>query len=220
MLRRHVYVVGGVLATMVAMSVVGLFVLPEQVPVHWNLHGEVTRHGSRWEALLVLPVLAAGITLLLSILPRLGPLRANLEAFKTIYGRIVIAVLGLFAAMHAMMLLMGAGAEVPVAKVVTVSIGILLAVLGNWMGKIRRNFWVGIRTPWTLANDVVWERTHRVGGRLMVLLGLLVIAAGALAPPAAAFVVLTGGAGALGFWAIGYSLWLYRRLGQVDHLKE
>jgi uncharacterized membrane protein len=73
------------------------------------------------------------------------------------------------------MLLAGAGYVVSVPVVVMLAVGVLFMLLGNYMGKLRRNFFVGIRTPWTLASDAVWERTHRFGGRLFVLGGLAMV---------------------------------------------
>jgi uncharacterized membrane protein len=91
----------------------------------------------------------------------------------------------------------------------------MIAMLGNWMGKIRRNFWVGIRTPWTLADDRVWEITHRQGGKIMMLYGLTVAFAGIIAPPVVAVAVLIIGALVLVAWSIAYSYIVHRRVEQI-----
>src|SRR5262249_13952430 len=97
-------------------------------------------------------------------------------------------------------------------------VGVMFSVLGNWMGKIRRNFYVGIRTPWTLANDEVWERTHRSGGKVMMLIGAISAITGFFASDTTCFIVLISGVGVLVLWALGYSLYWYRKIGRVDDL--
>src|SRR5262249_13967308 len=101
---------------------------------------------------------------------------------------------------------------------ITVTLGVMLAVVGNWLGKIRRNFWVGIRTPWTLANERVWERTHRVGGKLMMLFGVALAVSGAFASPTVVFGVTIAGAVGLAGWSLIYSYVIYHRLGGVDDM--
>ena len=92
-------------------------------------------------------------------------------------------------------------------------IGLLFIVLGNWMGKLRRNLIAGIRTPWTLKSDVVWQRTHRIGGRLMVALGLAVLFAAMLFPVWVVAALVAAGAMGLAIWAFAYSWWISRKPG-------
>lgn len=108
------------------------------------------------------------------------------------------------------MLSASARSEAPDAGVPIV-FGVLWIVVGNWMGKIRRNWLMGIRTRWTLKNDAVWERTHRVGGRLFVANGFVTLLAGIFLPVVAGFVVLIGGLLALTLWAFAYSWWITPR---------
>jgi uncharacterized membrane protein len=156
--------------------------------------------------------------LLLVALPLLGPFRENFERFHITYGRICIAIMATFAAIQLTMLLAGTGRQFNMGSSMCVIVGVLFAVLGNWMGKIRRNFYVGIRTPWTLANDEVWERTNRSGGKIMVAVGIICALTGLLASDAICFIVLMSGIGLLVAWACGYSFYWYKKLGRVDDL--
>jgi uncharacterized membrane protein len=107
--------------------------------------------------------------------------------------------------MHGLALPYAAGYRLPVTSSAFVLTAPALAVIGNSMGKIRRNSLCGIRTPWTLASDVVWERTHRVGGRLRVAHAFALAAAAIWLPPWAAFAVLIGGLIVLCAWGMSYS---------------
>lgn len=192
--------------------------LPDPAPTHWNIHGEVDGWGPRWLAAGLFPVIVAGIMLLLVLLPKLGPFRENLESIAVTYGRIAISLGLLFAALNSIFLLAGAGYELPVGSSIALVIGLFLALLGNWMGKVPRNFYLGIRTPWTLANDTVWERTHRLGGRVMVAAGLVVAITAVFASDITCFIVLMASLAVTVIWSLVYSFRLYRRLGSVDDL--
>ncbi len=170
--------------------------LPESVPVHWNFSGQVDRYGSPWEFMLLgPPVTLLVIGALLGVLA-IPSVRSALARSGAIYGRLAIAIVGAMVAIHLVAMVQmvralgggDAGAETSAAlpthilSAVFAVIGVLLAVMGNWLGKLRRNAVIGIRTPWTLASDAVWERTHRVGGRWMVAHGIAVAGAAIFLP--------------------------------------
>lgn len=194
------------------------FMLPDSVPVHWNIHGEVDRMGSKWELLAIMPAVGLGLIMLMAALPYVGPFRKNFEQFRVTYGRLLVVLVGGFTALHVVVLLSAYGAKLPIGPSIAVVLGIMMAIVGNWLGKIRRNFYIGIRTPWTIANNEVWERTHRVGGKLFVAWGVLMALSGLTGSNYIAFAVTIGGAVALGLWSVVYSLVLYRRLGEIDEL--
>jgi uncharacterized membrane protein len=110
--------------------------------------------------------------------------------------------------------------RIQIGPALCVLVGLMIAMLGNWMGKLRRNFYIGIRTPWTLANEVVWEKTHRLGGKLFVAAGLISAITGLFAGDVVCFVVLMSTLIGSALWAVLYSLYEYRKLGQVDDLSR
>ena len=196
-----------------AMGLAAYSFLPERSPIHWNIRGEVDGYGSRIEVAFFVPVIIAVTTAFLVFLSVIKPLRTSLERSGDMYGRMVIAVMVMLAAVHALILLQALGKPVNVPVALTTMMGVLFMVLGNWMGKIRRNKLMGIRTPWTLASDVVWERTHRIGGRLFVLVGLAtaltaLLTASQLAPLLIFFVGIIG----VTAWAFVYSRRIYQTL--------
>jgi uncharacterized membrane protein len=136
----------------------------------------------------------------------------TLKAVGRAFGPSAIAIVGLFVGMHGLALAYAGGYRLPVGSSAFVLAAAMLAVVGNSLGKVRRNSLYGIRTPWTLASDVVWERTHRVGSRLMVAHALATAAAALWLPAWAVFATLIGGAIALCGWAFIYSRRLANRL--------
>lgn len=156
---------------------------PDRVPVHWNWQGEVDRHGGKVEGMLLLPAMTLGIYLLFLVLPRMDPARANYEKFAWTYGIFRLVFTVSMALIYGVMLLSANGYPVDTALVMPVIVGGLLVVIGNFMGKLRPNWFIGIRTPWTLASQRSWTRTHRMGGRLFVLCGLLLMLSGVVRTP-------------------------------------
>jgi len=216
--RTHCFVLAGLILAAVAVSGVFTPLLPERVPVHYNLSGEADRYGSRWELLIVFPALIAVVAVVMVALPLLGPFRRNFERFQTTYGRVCIAMLSALVAMQVVAFLKAQGVALQLGATLAIVFGLTLAVIGNWLGKVRRNFYLGIRTPWTLANDLVWERTHRFGARLFTAHGLVAAACGFFAPDPVCFVVLIGGLVAVALICTLYSIYCYHKHRKVDEL--
>lgn len=202
-----------VVAAAVVASAVAYARLPERVPVHWNAAGEVDRYGSRLEGVLIMPVVMVGLALLIPALPRIDPRGANYEKFKPTYHLVMNTILTFMLGVHATVLAATLGMPVDVGRVVPIGLGVLLIVLGNVLPRTRPNWMFGIRTPWTLSSDRVWERTHRVGGYLMLAAGLLVALTGLLSPGARSMLVVVVAvvAAALGSVAYSYVAWRQER---------
>lgn len=183
--------------------------LPPQTAIHWDANGVANGWAPRlWAA--ALPVLLmAGLTLLFAVLPVISPRKFEIAPFARTYGIIVLATLAFLLVVGTIALLAGAGHHVSVELVVPIAVGALLMVIGNFMGKFRKNFFIGIRTPWTLTSDLVWERTHRLAGWLFVFAGLVWIVGGLLQ---ASPTVLVAAVLAAGFIPAIYSYFLYRRI--------
>jgi uncharacterized membrane protein len=142
--------------------------LPDQFPIHFNAKGEVDRYGSKLFGLLILPCINIGFYFLLIAIPKIDPLKKNFELFKDKYVTIRL-VIHLFQTMiFVVMVLFALGYKLDIPMVVNYSLLALMLVLGNYMGTIRKNYFIGIRTPWTLADDNVWTKTHRFTARLWV----------------------------------------------------
>ncbi len=157
--------------------------LSAQVPTHWDLQGNVNGTMPRFWGAAFPALLIIGLAILTAVLPVISPRRFEITPFASVYNLLMLAVQGVVLVVGLSTLLVGAGYAVPMPRVAALSTGVLLMVLGNYMGKLRKNFFIGIRTPWTLASDVVWERTHRLAGRVFVLAGLLLVLGGIAGMP-------------------------------------
>lgn len=189
--------------------------LPDPAPIHWNAAGEVDGYGSPLLAALLSPAIGTLIVVMTPLLPRIDPRGERYVAFAGTYERIMTAIVLFMTAVHLVTLAYAFGLPVPVATTITVGAGLLLALIGNELGRVQPNFFVGIRTPWTLADPEVWRRTHRVGGRAFVALGALVALAPLLLPGPAVGLVIAGGAIGVSALLIAYSYWVWRGLGRT-----
>ena len=163
---------------------------PAQIPMHWDFSGQVDRYGGKFEGLFGLPLLALGIYLAMRYLPRVDPGRANYARFGGAYAALRIGILCLMAAVYALVLVSVEKVPIDVSRIVPVLVGALFVLVGTLLGKIRPNWFVGIRTPWTISSKVSWVRTHRLGGWLFIAQGLLFILTGALGFGRFGFVVV------------------------------
>ena len=157
--------------------------VPERIAVHWNLRGEADGFAGKAVGLLLLPAIGSGVYALLLVLPRFDPGRANYENFAGVYYLIRFCIASYLAALYGVMLLMALGYRVDMDAVVGVALGALFIVLGNFTGKIRPNWFVGVRTPWTLSSKLSWTKTHRLAGWLFILMGVLAIVWGLVQTP-------------------------------------
>lgn len=198
-----------IIAAMLAAAAASWSRAPERLPVHWNLAGEVDRWGGKAEALLVLPAIAFGMYLLFTFLPRLDPGRRNYERFAGPYRLIMLGVLTLMAVLHAVSLAPVYGITPNINRVLPFAAGLLFVLIGATMGKLRPNWFVGIRTPWTLSSKRAWTRTHRLGGWLFLASGL-VVAVVSIAAPAFSIQVLLGSAITVAAITIVYSYFVWR----------
>lgn len=183
--------------------------LPAQVPIHWDMNGQANRYAPRFWGAAMWPLLIFGLAVLTVALPAISPRRFEIKPFAGIYGALMLVIQGVMLVIGMTALLVGAGFALPLSTIVPLAVGVLLMVLGNYMGKLRKNFFIGIRTPWTLASDAVWERTHRLAGWIFVLAGMaMVIATLAHAMPGWGLMVIV----AVLLIPYVYSFFVYRAL--------
>ncbi|HEV2719952.1 MAG TPA: SdpI family protein [Thermoanaerobaculia bacterium] len=185
--------------------------LPDRVPTHFDMHGRPDGFTSKPIAVLVDPVALALLGLMFLVLPAIAPKGYRLEPFLRVYEIIAIAALTMIFADLMLALWFALGHRIDVGRALTLSLGLLFIVIGNYLGKVTRNFFVGIRTPWTLASEEVWLRTHRVGGPLFVAGGAVIVIA-SLAGTTSALVVTIPVIVGLALFLTVYSYVLYRRI--------
>ncbi|MHB8404865.1 MAG: SdpI family protein [Gammaproteobacteria bacterium] len=156
--------------------------LPDPVPTHWNSAGQIDGYLPKPWGVFMLPLTMAGIWIVLAVLPRISPKGYRLDIFQSVYGLIQLVLMAALLVTSIVALLAATNRHMAINTVTPIVLGLLFIILGNYMGKLRKNFFIGIRTPWTLASDEVWARTHRLGGWLFVAGGLAIVITGVLAP--------------------------------------
>ena len=149
--------------------------MPETVATHWNEAGEADGFGSRTAGIFLLPAMMIATVLLLVIIPQIDPLRKNIFQFRPYYNNFILAFAFFFAYLHVLTLLWNIGVKINFNQYLIPGFGIFFYFAGILISKAQRNYMIGIRTPWTLANDEVWERTHTLGGKLFKASGLIAI---------------------------------------------
>lgn len=198
------------IAAMIAFTAIVYPRLPEQLPLHWNLQGDVDDFGPRLFGAWLLPVLALAVWGVMRTIPRLDPRRENYEKFGPTYDLVINALVTFLAVLHVVVIGSALGWPLAVTRIMPAAMGLLFIVFGNVLPRARPNWWFGIRTPWTLSNDRVWERTHRVGGYLLFAAGIACVAA-AFVPGAAAGVVALSAIVASAVGSIVYSYFAWKQ---------
>jgi uncharacterized membrane protein len=194
-------------------TVAAYFKLPPTIPLHWNGSGLVDAWGGKAN-ILWLGALPLVLVVVLAVIPRIDPRRESWSRHAKAYTALKVLVVLTLVACSWITVAAGLGATVDVGALVRVFVAILFVGLGNYVGMIRPNYFFGIRTPWTLANEEVWRLTHRRGAVVFIILGLA-YAASLLIPPGPALEVFAIAApvGA-SVYVCAYSWWLWRKLGR------
>lgn len=206
-----------VAGAMVLVAVVGSLALyphlPARIPTHWNIHGEVDGTGAKEWAAFLLPAIMAGMIAFFALLPTLSPKPFTVDGFRSTYLFVMVLIVALMGFLHGLSLLAGLNEKMNTTRAMLVGLFLFFAAMGNVLGKLQRNFYVGIRVPWTLASDRVWNDTHRLAARLWVACGLIGLVLVLLGVPTAIPLLILGVAVVV---PIGYSFVLSRRLERVD----
>ncbi len=219
-MNRTQWISIGLIVAVIAVTAAMYGSLPERIPMHWNIKGEIDGWASKpWGASFV-PLLMIGLFLMFRALPWLSPKQFTLDSFRSTFDFIVLIFLVFCAYMQGVTLWAAIKGQFDASRVIVGGVCLLFVTLGNVLGKVRRNFWVGVRTPWTIASDRVWNATHRLSAKLFVgagVLGLLVTVSGL--PQLPSFVVMFSGIMLAALFPVGYSLYLYKVLEKRGELE-
>lgn len=168
------------------MLAVSAWALPQlgdrPVAVHFGIDGRPNGYAPPLTAVLAMPITAVILAAVLTVAPRLMPRNSRLERSWGPYVTVWLSLLALLAAIHLGLIGVGLGWAVSIPRLMVIGSGLLFAVIGNLLGKVRYNYIFGVRTPWTLADERVWDRTHRFAGRVMMISGLAAVFLGLTVP--------------------------------------
>lgn len=184
--------------------------LPDRVVSHWNFQGVADGWSSKNFHAIFFPCLILFMYLLFYFLPTIDPKRERYQEFEKVYYIFESMMIGVLFIVFLVATLFNLGYDIPIGNVISLVIGIMMIVIGNYMGKIKNNWFVGIKTPWTLSSENVWNKTHRFGGRAFIVFGLIIITAPYLNVVLATVIFLLG-TFLVVFGTMIYSYLLYRK---------
>lgn len=150
---------------------------PDQVATHWNIHGEVDSYAGKCFAAFFFPLFNIAIYLLLLFIPHLDPKKSNYNKFKNIYHILKGGIVAFMSLIYMVVGLNGLGYNLPINMIVPIGVGLFFIFIGYYLKDIKPNWFMGIRTPWTLSSESVWVRTHKYGSKIFMLGGLLMLLA-------------------------------------------
>ncbi|MFP4016077.1 MAG: SdpI family protein [Halanaerobiales bacterium] len=166
------------LALIAAMFIVSIVVysdLPEKVPMHWNLQGEVDDYVNHFWGAFMLPLIGLGIFLLMLVAPLIDPSKNNYSKFSKIYRLFRIIMIVFIAVLHFVVISAALGYNLDIGRIIVLVLAIFYLVFGNYMPRIRHNYFLGIKSPWTLDSEKVWRKTHRFTGKLFLASGIIML---------------------------------------------
>jgi uncharacterized membrane protein len=163
----------GLVAGMYLVGFLLLPQLPDIVPTHWNATGVADGFSSKNVAVILTPSIALGLLILFAFLPKIDPKKEKYELFAKSWEILQVVMVLFFAYIHGVSLYAALNPDISMNSWVLSGMGVLFIILGNYMGKIKQNFFIGIKTPWTLSNEEVWNKTHRLGGWCFVIAGFM-----------------------------------------------
>lgn len=173
---KRIYFLAGIVLTIAALvtSIVAYPCLPSKIPTHWNIHGQVDGYGDKSWAAFLAPGIMVVTMVVFWLLPWLSPKHFEVvDTSRLTYLYIMVVLLVFFGYVHGSMLVAALAKPIDVGRAMVGGLFLLIALLGNVLGKVPRNFYIGVRTPWTIASERVWYATHRLAARVFVGAGLL-----------------------------------------------
>jgi uncharacterized membrane protein len=183
--------------------------MPEQMASHWNAKGQVDDYLPKFWGLFLIPITLVGLVLLFMAVPRIDPLRKNIEKFRKYYDGFVILFMLFMIFIYFQTILWSIGIKISPNAYIPIAAGLLFVGSGILIENTRRNWFIGIRTPWTLSSDKVWDKTHRMGGKLFKIAGVIAIV-GVFFQSYAVFFVLIP-ALVVAVYTVAYSYFEYKK---------
>ena len=150
--------------------------LPEMAASHWNTAGQVDGYMPRFWAAFLMPLVSVGLLLLFLVIPSIDPLKANIVKFRSYFNGFIALIIVFMLFIHGVTLAWNLGYDqFNIGNAIIPAVGLIFVFAGVMMMKAKRNFFIGIRTPWTLSNDIVWDETHKLGGKMFIGVGIVTI---------------------------------------------
>jgi len=190
--------------------------LPDRMPIHWNARGEIDGYAGKAFATLFLPLLNVALAAIFFLVSAIDPkvLRSQPDvraSFHRMFRIVRLSITAFLSLVALAVIVSTVGVPLDIPRTIVIGFALLFGILGNFMGKIRPNYFVGIRTPWTLESKDVWVRTHRLAARLMVAVSIITVAAGFLVPVSALVWIISAVFMLFFLLTFAYSFFIYKQ---------
>jgi uncharacterized membrane protein len=193
-------------------TLVGILIwnkLPEQVASHWNENDQVNGYMSRFWGVFLMPIVTTGMLALFLVIPSIDPLKANVAQFRETFNVFIAMIIAFMIYIHGLTLAWNLGyTNFRMGSAMLPALGLLFIFVGQLISKAKRNFFIGIRTPWTLSSDSVWDKTHAISAKLFTISGIAAFL-GILVPNYAIWLLMIPLLGT-SLFSVVYSYFLYR----------
>lgn len=167
-----------ILIAVIISFVIGIYLypqMPEQMASHWNAQGNVDDYMSRFWGVFLMPFVFVGLALLFIAIPKIDPLKKNIEEFRKYYDGFIILFFIFMLLVYFQTILWNIGIEISPNLVFPILMGLLFFYIGILLENAKRNWFIGIRTPWTLSSEKVWNKTHKLGSKMFKIAGIIVL---------------------------------------------
>lgn len=188
-IRKTELVILGIILFSFILGIYFYPLMPEKIASHWNAQGQVNGYLPKFWGLFLMPFLSIALFLLFVFIPKIDPLKANIEKFRKYYDRFILLIIAFLFYVYLLTIFWNIGMRFNLGQVLAPAFAILFYYCGILIENAKRNWSIGIRTPWTLSNEKVWEKTHKVGGKLFKIAGVIALF-GAFFPDYALFYII------------------------------
>jgi uncharacterized membrane protein len=174
-MRKATVIITGLILLSFIVSIYFYPHVPDPMATHWNSRGEVDGYMPKFWGAFFMPLVITGLAILFLAIPRIDPKKENITKFRKYYDGFIILLILFMLTVHLQVLLWNTGIRISPNAVIPVGIGLLFYYIGVLMENAERNWFIGIRTPWTLSSDRVWRKTNRLGGKLFRIAGIAAV---------------------------------------------
>ena len=185
--------------------------LPDSVPIHWDIEGDIDRYGDKSELILIPILLPLLIYVIFTIVPLIDP-KDKIQQMGNKYFMLKTAMTVFMSILASIIIYAVKNESLYNPNYIILLIGVLLMILGNYFKTLRANYFIGIRTPWTLENQTVWKETHKLAGKIWFIGGLVIIVSSLLLDKEANFRLFIGTIIVISLIPVIYSFFKFRSL--------
>ncbi|NYZ79831.1 SdpI family protein [Candidatus Micrarchaeota archaeon] len=162
-----------IIALALAMSLYFYGQMPATMATHWGANGEVNGYSSTLFGLMIIPVMMAAMYALFSVLSNVDPMRKNIDKFRNYFDFFIVIMMGFFFYVQMIMIAWNLGYRFDISIAIVPAMAVLFYFAGVLTERSKRNWFIGLKTPWTMSSDVVWEKSNKLAGRLFKACGIV-----------------------------------------------